>query len=146
MLFMNFITPPAGQLKLKVDAAQAPAAEHSITKLFGGFSTVCVVMAQVDGQATEVVHGSLHVSLVRGPAPFGPEVGIIAIIGGMVCSGIIDPPDGGAGTAGCAGLAGNACINLLDESASDIDPKIAIIDTTDFNMVVMVGGVHEIGR
>jgi len=89
------------------------------------------------------MHGSLHWSLVKGPPPFGPAVGIIAIIGGMVSTGIIDPPAGGAGTAGCAGLAGNACNNLLDESASDIDPKIATIDTIDFNMVVIIGVVYE---
>ena len=78
-----------------MEAAQDPAAEHSITKLFGGFSTVCVVMAQVDGQFTEVMHGSGHVILVMGPPPLGPAVGIMAIIGGIVCTGI-----GPAGFAG----------------------------------------------
>jgi len=117
MLLKNLFTPPAAQLNSKVDAAHAPAAEHSITKLLDGFSTVSVVMAQVDGQLTEVMHGSLHWSLVKGPPPLGPPVGIMLMIGGMVCTGIIDPPDGGAGTAGCAGLAGNACNKFLDESA-----------------------------
>jgi hypothetical protein len=63
MLLKNFMTPPAAHVNSKVEAAHAPAAEHSITKLFGGFEIVSVVMAQVDGQLMEVVHVSLHVSL-----------------------------------------------------------------------------------
>jgi len=84
MLLKNFVTPPAAHVKSNLDAAQAPAAEHSITKLFGGFDTLSVVIAHVDGQSIEVVQCSLHVSLVFGPAPPGPAVGIILMIGGIV--------------------------------------------------------------
>jgi len=95
MLFMNFITPPAAQVKSKVEAAHDPAAPHSMTKLLGGFSTACEVMAQVDGQLTEVMHGSGHWILLMGPPPLGPAVGITAQMGGCVCTG--------TGFTGCAG-------------------------------------------
>lgn len=145
MLFMNFITPPAAQVKSKVEAAQDPAAPHSITKLFGGFSTAWLVMAQVDGQLTDVMHGSGHWILLIGPPPLGPAVGMMAMIGGNVITGT--GFTGFAGFAGCAagaaGWAGNACNNLRSASAEDI-PKRAQMETRDL-IIVSVGGLNDLG-